>query len=264
MEVSDEIEVLDVISHDKCILTTNYRDCFLSTADFPLFSFHPWAGCSFLLFSPRTLFPVSPKAAHRVENNIFSSYLIFFSKDILENSHCASSLISYSKKPTEGYLYRLKTQEYGDSKCSKLRIYWSQLPCISSFSKAGFLISVQRIEPMVLHILGKCSTTMQQPKLETRIAFCEWELYVIDDPFTWVFLAKGIYYSEWELCKQLKRPRPLDISKGTWDFRWGPKNPDLQPHIVTFSQLQRDSYHIKWVKPLLNLWYWLKLLAHSL
>lgn len=138
MEVSDEIEVLDVISHDKCILTTNYRDCFLSTADFPLFSFHPWAGCSFLLFSPRTLFPVSPKAAHRVENNIFSSYLIFFSKDILENSHCASSLISYSKKPTEGYLYRLKTQEYGNSKCSKLRIYWSQLPCISSFSKAGF------------------------------------------------------------------------------------------------------------------------------
>lgn len=89
MEVSDEAGVLDVISHDKCILTTNYRDCFLSTADFPLFSFHPWIGCSFLLFSPHTLFPVSPKAVCRVENNIFASYFISLSQDIFKNStHC--------------------------------------------------------------------------------------------------------------------------------------------------------------------------------
>ena len=44
---------------------------------------------------------------------ITSSYFIFLSKDILEILIVESSLISYSKKLTGGYLYRLETQEYG-------------------------------------------------------------------------------------------------------------------------------------------------------
>lgn len=175
MDVSAETEALEVIEHDKCILTTNYWDCFSSTADFPFFfSFHLWTGCSFLLFSPHTLFPLSSKAARRVENNIFLFHFFLF-KNILEILIVESLPISYPKKLTGDYLYRLETQEYGSWKCSKLRIYLSQMPCISLFIKERLLNSAQGTEPTVLHILDKCSSTAPQPKLETRIALCEWD-----------------------------------------------------------------------------------------
>lgn len=175
MDVSAETEVLEVIEHDKCILTTNYWDCFSSTADFPFFflfifeqaahfsSSHP---THYFLFLPKLL----------AEWKITSSYFIFFLfKNILEILIVESLPISYSKKLTGDYLYRLETQEYGSWKCSKLRIYLSQTPCISLFIKERLLNSAQGTEPTVLHILDKCSSTAPHPKLETRIALCEWD-----------------------------------------------------------------------------------------
>lgn len=172
MDVSDEAEVLEVIRQDKCILTTNYWDCFSSTADFPFFflfileqaarfsSSHP---THYFLFLPKLL----------TGWKITSSYFIFLSKDILEILIVESSLISYLKELTGDYLYRLETQECGSWKCSKLRIYLSQMPCISLFIKGRLLNSVQGTEPTVLHILDKCSSTAPHPKLESRIALCK-------------------------------------------------------------------------------------------
>lgn len=78
------------------------------------------------------------------EWKITSSYFIFLSTNILEILIVESLLISYSKNLTGDYLYRLETQ-YGSWKCSKLKIYLSQMPCISLFIKERLLNSVQGV-----------------------------------------------------------------------------------------------------------------------